>query len=85
MVFDGARLRINAKANFHARLVTEVLDEKGTPIRGYRADECLPMTEDCVDHVVAWKNKTDVRELAGRPVRLCFYLTNARLYSYQIT
>ena len=84
ITFDGATLSVNAKADAHARVLVEVLDDKGQVIPGYAADECVAMTTDSVDHAVSWKANKDVGALAGRPVKLRFHLVNARLYSYRI-
>ena len=83
-IFDGSVLLLNAKANFFAGVRTEVIDEHDQPIPGYTLEESVPMNEDGVDYVVTWKNKKDVSELAGCPVKLRFHLTNAQLYSYQV-
>jgi hypothetical protein len=84
VIFEGSTLSINAKADAHARVVVEVLAETGQVIPGYSAEDCTAMTSDRVDHAVSWKANNDVGPLAGRPVRLRFHLTNARLYSYRI-
>ena len=85
IVLDGAALKINAKADWHGSVLTEVLDEHSQPLSGYSADDCVPMTEDRVDAEVRWKGESSVGELAGRPVRLRFHLRNAQLFSYQVT
>ncbi len=43
------------------------------------------MSEDCTDHRVIWKRKEGLSGLAGQPLRLRFYLTNAHLYAYWIS
>jgi len=82
-VFTGATLKVNAKANF-GQVVVEVLDEKGKPAPGFKREMCEPMQTDSVDHSIRWKDSS-LADLRGKPVRLRFYLTNARLYSYRIT
>ena len=82
--FAGRRLSINAKADAHAQVRVEALDVAGQPIANYSADDCVPVRENHVDAEIKWKNRTDVSELAGRPIRLRFHLQNARIYSYKI-
>ncbi len=82
-VFTGSTLKVNAKANF-GQVVVEVLDEKGKPAPGFKREMCEPMQADSVDNPIRWKG-TSLADLRGKPVRLRFYLTNARLYSYRIT
>ena len=84
-LFEGGMLTINAKANFYASVIVEVLDDAGEPIAGYAAADCVPMTEDRVDAAVTWKEHADLRALAGRPIKLRFHLNNARLYAWRIT
>ena len=81
---EKGSLRINAKANFHARVAVEVLDQRGQEIPGYTLAESIPCKQDSIEQIVSWKNRKDISELAGRPVKLRFHLTNARLYSYTI-
>ena len=82
--FNGSKLLINAKANFFADVQGEVIDEQGKSVRGYTLEDSVAMTEDKIDYIVTWKNKKDLSELVGRPIKLRFHLTNAQLYSYQI-
>ena len=83
IVFDGSTLHINAKANFHAQVVAEVLDAKGKPIAGYTTNDCVPMTVDSVDHAIEWK-QAKLAALTGRPIKLRFHLVNTQLYSYWV-
>jgi hypothetical protein len=83
-VCDGQTLSLNAKANFYASVRVEVLDEQGKPLPGYAADECVPMATDSVEHAISWRERRSLRELKGRPIKLRFHLTNARLYAYRI-
>ena len=82
-VFEGSTLTINAMSG-PGDVRVEMLDTNGKPIAGYTKDECNPVTGDSVEHTVTWRNKEDVRELTGRPVKLRFHLANARLYAYAI-
>ncbi len=84
IVFDGRKLSINAKANWHAHVRVEVLDVEGQPITYFTAGDCAAMQADRVDAEITWKNRPDLSELAGKPIRLRFHLQNARLYSYRI-
>jgi len=83
-VFDGESLTVNAKANFFGSVVVEVLDEQGQPIENFTAADCIPMTEDAVNGAIAWRERSNLAELAGRSVKLRFGLKNARLYAYRI-
>jgi hypothetical protein len=82
-LFTGSTLKVNAKANF-GQVVVEVLDEKGKVATGFSKENCEPMHADSVEHSIHWKGAS-FADLRGKPVRLRFYLTNARLYSYRVT
>jgi hypothetical protein len=81
--FTGSTLSVNAKANF-GRVVVEVLDEQAKPVPGFQKEMCEPMQADSVEHPIRWKDAS-LAQLQGKPVRLRFYLANARLYSYRFT
>jgi hypothetical protein len=82
-LFTGSTLKLNAKANF-GQVVVEALDEKGTLAPGLTRERCEPMQADSVEHPIRWKDAS-LADLRGKPIRLRFYLTNARLYSYRVT
>jgi hypothetical protein len=82
-LFAGGALKLNSKANF-GQVTVEVLDEKGKAAPGFTKENCKPMEVDSVDHAIHWKD-VSLGNLRGKPVRLRFYLINARLYSYRIT
>ena len=84
LLFRGAQLHVNAKADF-GELLVEVLDERLTPLPGFTREECLPMRADSLEHTIRWKDNALLSSLRGRPVCLRFHLQNTRLYSYRIT
>jgi hypothetical protein len=81
-IFTGSRLKLNAKANF-GKVLVEVLDEKGKVAPRLSKDDCQPMHADSIEHEIGWKDGS-LGDLHGKPVKLRFYLTNARLYAYRI-
>ena len=74
-------LSINRKADHHARIMTEILDEQDRSIPGFTQDKCQPLMDDRGKHAVRWRDKTHLGELAERPIRLRFHLVNAQLFS----
>lgn len=84
LVFSGGRLVINAETSAAGSIRVEIQDTAGHPIDGYRLDECYEVVCDDIAYTVRWKNKgSDVRPLAGRPIRLRFVLHDADLYAFQ--
>jgi len=61
----------------------ELLDEQEQPIQGYARNESQIINGNSVRMPVRWQQHEDVGELAGRPIRLRFYLRDCKLYSFQ--
>lgn len=85
--FDGKYLFVNADVrNKKAALAVEILDESGTPIPGFTKKECVVMKKaNSTKQLITWKNKKDLAELAGKNIRVKFYLTNGDLYAFWIS
>ena len=79
----GDELRINANAARGA-LEVEVLTIYGEPMAGFSRADCATISMDGLDHVVAWKGGQKLGTLS-QPVRLRFYLRDARLFSFRVT
>ena len=59
-------------------------DENGADLPAYTAEDCdLIHTTNEINRVVTWSGKSDVSALAGKPVRLRFYLRDCDLYAFQ--
>jgi len=78
---SGDRLEINADAS-KGSLSVAVLSADGKPQSGFSKDDCEEIRSDGVRHVIRW-NGNDGLKVRG-PVRLRFYLRNAKLYSFRI-
>jgi len=84
LTFAGKYLFVNADARGGA-LRVEVLDRDGRPIDAYGRRVCQPVTTDSTIHPVQWMHARDLGPVAGKPVRLRFYLTKAKLYSFWVS
>lgn len=73
-------LHVNLKSDFGSVQV-EVLDENHAPLPGGLS---LPLHSDCCDASVTFPDAFTVASVRGRPVRLRFRLTNARLFSFWV-
>lgn len=81
--FDGKYLFVNVEAG---RLLVELLDERGVPIKGYTKEDCIPMEKvNSTKQRVVWKGQSDLGKLAAGVIRIRFYLTNGDLYSFWIS
>ncbi|QDU92806.1 glycoside hydrolase family protein [Lignipirellula cremea] len=79
--FDGDKLEVNYSTSAAGGIHVEIQDLQGQPIPGFALADSDLLYGDAISHHVAWQGKTDVRRLAGRPVRLRFVMNEADLYS----
>lgn len=82
-IFDGNELEINYSTSAAGSVHVEILDEDGKPISGYAFADSQEIIGNEIARVVSWHKQKDVSELAGRPIRLKFYLKDADLYSFK--
>lgn len=87
LTFDGKYLFVNADVRSRkARLAVELLDADGNVLPGYSRSECIVMrAEDSTKRMIAWKGHKDVAALAGKAVRVKFYLTDGDLYAFWVS
>jgi len=67
-------------AKDQAYVMVAVLDEKGNVIPGFEADKCVIRNEDRTDIRLKWGDAS-ASQLAGRVVRLRFFLRSANVYA----
>lgn len=67
-------------AKDQAYVMAAVLDEQGSVIPGFEADKCLIRNEDRRDIPLKWGDAS-ARQLAGRTIRLRFFLRSANIYA----
>ena len=67
-------------ARDQAYVMVAVLDEKGAVIPGFDAEKCLIRNEDRSDIPLRW-SAASAGQLAGRTIRLRFFLRSANIYA----
>jgi hypothetical protein len=82
--FRGRHLFVNADARA-GQLRAEVLDADGKTVAPFSRENCLPWKQDATLAEIRWRDAEDLARLSGTPVRLRFYLTQGRLYSFWIS
>ena len=83
IIFEGSELVLNFSTSVPGGIKVEIQDEIGHVIEGFSLDDCHEIWGDDLARTVKWGDTTDVSSLAGRPVRLRFFLKDADLYSIQ--
>ena len=84
---DGKYLFVNADVRSKkSRLAVELLDEQGNVIPGYGKNDCIAMrAANSTKRMIVWKNRNDLSALAGKIVRMKFYLTDGDMYAFWIS
>ena len=83
IVFNGKRLVINQNCSGQGTIFVEIRDINNHPIPGFTLGDCEEITYNDVVWEVRWQGKANLSELAGRPIKLHFQMTNAKLYAFQ--
>lgn len=80
---EGGELQINANAA-KGMIKVEVTDPFGNPLEGFSAKEAVEIRENGFRVPMQWTCGKRLSEIAGRAVRLRFYLYRSRLYSFVV-
>ncbi|MBI4025575.1 MAG: hypothetical protein HY360_11390 [Verrucomicrobia bacterium] len=92
-VCPGGRLLLNLNAANHLGTTeygihaggtkVAVLDETMHPVDGFNLNDCKPLNADFrMGTAVAWKKRSRLHTLAGKRIRLQFWLAHTDLYSF---
>lgn len=85
VIFQGRQLKLSVDAGAMGTAFVELRDADGNALPGFGLPDCEEIGGNHLDQMVYWKGKTDVSTLAGKPLRLFFKLTRARLYGFQFS
>ena len=78
IVFSGNKLTVNFETSAAGSIRIELADKNGRTIDGYQSCELFG---DSVDRTVHFQKK--LSELAGKPVRIRFFMSDADVYSFR--
>lgn len=81
--FQVARLELDMDCSATGEVWFEVRDDSAHPSPGYTLQESVSVDGNQVAVPVFWKERDDLAELMGRPVRLHFKLRPCKLYAFQ--
>ncbi|MEP7352902.1 MAG: Ig-like domain-containing protein [Acidobacteriota bacterium] len=82
--FSGNRMFVNVK-DPGGVLKAEVLDVNNQAIGPFTKGNSIAVSDDKTLVEMRWQGVTDLSSLAGRSVKIRFYLTNGELYSFWVT
>jgi hypothetical protein len=77
------KLLINFSTSAAGSIRCEIQDQQGRPLSGYSLEDSDVLYGDEIARAVSWQGRTELKPLAGQPVRLRFVLKDADLYSLQ--
>lgn len=83
--FTGKTLEINYSTSAAGEIEVEIEDESGNPVPGYTREMSGPIIGNEIKRVVSWAGNTDVSPMAGKEIRLHFYMKDADLYSFKFS
>ena len=83
IIHAGSRLVLNIDTSAAGSARVGIAAVDGDPVAGRSIGECDEIMANGTEHVVTWKGKADVADLAGRPVRLRFEIRSAKLYAFR--
>jgi hypothetical protein len=78
--FKGKRLEINAATRLGGRVVVDLLDAAGRPLKGFEPSDAFRGDE--LRHTITIAASADLSALAGTRVTLRFHLERAQLFSF---
>jgi hypothetical protein len=84
ITFKGEYLFVNCSTQ-SGELRVEVLDEGGSVIESFSAENCIPLHLDTTRRRVQWRGADTLAMVSGKPVRLRFVLRSGSLYSFWVT
>jgi hypothetical protein len=79
--FQGSRLLLNYSTSAAGSIRIEVQNENGQPIPGFALADAPELYGDSLEQPALWKDGSDMKQLAGKIVRLRFLLKDADVYA----
>ena len=81
---DGVRLKVNVDAS-QGRLLVEILDATGQPIKNFSADDCQSVAVDAHKQGIIWSDGAALSSIKGQTVQLRFHLIGpVKLFAFAI-
>jgi hypothetical protein len=89
LLFSGRRLRLNMETEVAGEIRVEATISResgggGEVLPGRSFAECVPISGDGLDHIVAWHDGEDLGHVPGQPVTLRFRMRSAKLFAFEL-
>jgi hypothetical protein len=84
LVLSGNTLLVNLATSSIGYVKITILDEGGGELPGFGEADAEELAGDEIDRPVKWTSGKGITELAGRTVRLKFYVRDADVYSFGV-
>ena len=81
MRFAGSELILNYATSGGGSLRVEIQDAEGRALPGFALADCRNLVGDAIEQTVRWTKDSDLKSIAGKPVRLRFVMSDADLYA----
>ena len=83
LTFTGGKLVLNLSTSAAGSVRVEIQNPDGSPIPGFRLQDCSAIIGDKIEQTVKWKGNPDLRAWARKPVRVRFVMTECDIYSFR--
>ena len=77
------QLLLNYSTSAAGSIRCAILDQAGEPMPGYGLDDCDEIFGDHIERAVTWRGDSELKHLAGVPIRLRFTIKDADLFAIQ--
>lgn len=82
-IFNGRKLILNVSTSAMGKMKVEFQDNSGKVIEGYSLSDCDEIFGDRIDYIVSWNGSSDVADLAGKSIRMRFFMEDVNLFSFK--
>lgn len=83
ITFSGSELELNLSTSAIGYVKVECLTPAGAVIDTFGIEQADETFGDALDRKVTWEERTGLKKLSGKPIRLRFTLSDADLYSFR--
>jgi len=82
---QSGELSLNVKTAGHTSVQVQILDgDTGEPIPGYTREDAVAISGDHLFAKPVWKDKADLSELVGKPIRIEVFMREAQLFAIRV-